>query len=76
MEFLLVQLRNNLPLLESEDLDTLALNFSENFRSDGFIRNIKPLLSVTKEPHRETASLSDARAIFDAIIREFLDSGN
>eukprot|EP00171_Calliarthron_tuberculosum_P003101 IDg3101t1 len=66
-----VRIREFLPNLESEEIDSLFLSPSENRRVDAFLQQLSPLESVTKMLQREETTVSDTRALFDAVINSF-----
>ncbi len=71
-----VQLRDFLPSLRSNELDTLTLNVSENRRIDALISRLDPLQSVTKALQGKDTTMNDTRAMFDAIIDHFSNASD
>ena len=66
-----VRLREFLPKLDSSEIDRLSLTSTENRRIDSLLEQLKTLESVSKALQEERTSISDVRAMFDAVIEEF-----
>lgn len=68
------ELREYLPMLESDEIDMLLLTASENRKLESLLNIINPLESVTKTLQEESTSIGDARALFDAVMEKFPES--
>ena len=71
-----VELREYLALLESDEVDALSLTPAENRRADALLLQLKPLESVNKVLQTNSTTVSDARALFDAVIQKYSDTTN
>ena len=66
-----VQIRELLPLLNSDTIHYLLLAASENRHIDSIISSLQPLNSVTKQLKDDNITVSDCRTFFDAVIEIF-----
>lgn len=57
--------------LDSDEVDNLCPTPAENRRIEALLKQLKVLESVTKMLQEESTSVSDVRAMFDAVIEEF-----
>ena len=65
------ELREYIPLLHLPEVSSLALSQSENALIDALVLRLKDLESVCKQLQREHTSVSDTRALFDAVIDKY-----
>lgn len=69
-----VRLREFLPNLNCYEIDELSLSVAENRRVDMLLVQLEPLDEVTKLLQSESTTVSDARALFDAVIQKYPDT--
>ena len=66
-----VELRQFLPSLMSNEIDSLSLNPAKNRRVDYLLQQMEKLESVTKALQRNDTTISDVRAMFDAVVESY-----
>ena len=66
-----VRLKDFLPALDSDEIDALSLTPFENRRVDTLLQQLELLESVTKVLQDDTTTMSDVRAVFDAVMDKF-----
>ncbi len=66
-----VQIRQFLPSLESDEIDAITLSYSESPWVESLILLLQPLESVTKALLDESLTVSDSRALIEAVIEKF-----
>ncbi len=71
-----VELRNFLPSLWSRDIYSISLTPSENRRVDVLLKLLEPLGSDTKTLQKDETTVSDTRALFDAVIESYPETTN
>ncbi len=71
-----IRIREHLPSLDCEVIDGLALTYNDNRRVDTIMKQLEPLKSVTKALQNDTTTVSDARALSDALIDKFPSTAN
>ena len=69
-----VQIRQFLSCLNSDEIDALTLTSSENRRVESLILQLQPFESVTQALQDESLTVSDAQALFDAVIEKYPDT--
>ena len=67
-----IQIREHLGRLGSDEADEIALYSSENRKVDKLLQQLKSLESVTKALQSDEITINDTRALFDAVIEDFL----
>lgn len=70
------RIREFSPSLYSVEIDSMSLSSPENRRMDDLMVDLKDFESVSKALQREATRLSDVRAIFDAIIDDYSNTGH
>ncbi len=71
-----IRIREHLSSLDSEEIDDIALTNHDNRRVDTLMKQLEPLESVTKALQDDTTTVSDARALFDAVTEKFPGTAN
>ena len=65
------ELKPFLSKIDSVEIDELELSLSETRQVDSLVKNLEVFESVSKELQRDGTSLSDVRAVFDALMDEY-----
>ena len=67
-----VNFENDFPKLNSAEIDELQPTVSENRRFDALFKRLNDLDEVMKKLQCDSTTLSDVRALFNAVIDDFL----
>ena len=71
-----VKIREYLGSLDSDDVDRICLTPTENRQVDTLPTKLRPLESITKHLQNESTTLSETRALFDAMIESYPDTAH
>ncbi len=71
-----VDLREVLPELHSSEINAISLTASEDRRIDKLIKQLSHLESVTKKLQEKETTVSDSRALFDAVIETYSETSD
>ncbi len=71
-----IRIREHLPSLDAEEIDNIALTDHDNRCVDTLMKKFEPLKSVTSALQDDTSTVSDPRALFDAVIENSPGTAN